>query len=102
VLALSPIIGASAAASLGFLGAFFGGLPPSTVAGIVAPWSALQNVTVLLWNVLPLPWRAARWLTGNTGDGAVLLAWVVFGVGAAALMSARQQRGGGSPPAGAR
>jgi hypothetical protein len=98
VLALSPVVGASAAATLGFLAAFLGGVPPSTVADMLAPWSVFQKAAVVLWNVLPLPWRVTRWLGGSPGHGVVLLAWIVLGGGAAALALARTHRLDAVPP----
>jgi hypothetical protein len=80
-MALAPWWGASAAASVGFLGVWFGGVPPTAVAALFAGWVPLQRVVIWLWNVLPLPWRAARWLaSGGWEDALVLGAWTLFGL----------------------
>jgi len=80
-MAVAPWWGASAAASVGFLGVWFGGVPPTAVAALFAGWVPLQRVAIWLWNVLPLPWRAARWLaSGGWGDPLLLGAWTLFGL----------------------
>lgn len=85
-MAMAPWWGASAAASLGFLGVWFGLAPPSAMAVLFAGWLPLQRTAVWLWHVLPLPWRALRWLeSGGLGDALMLLAWAFAGLGLAAL-----------------
>ena len=62
VLALTPAVGASAAAAIGFMAAWFGMLPPSAVSNAFERWPIVQRALVLAWNSLPLGWRAMRWL----------------------------------------
>lgn len=82
---LAPLMGASAAASCGFLAAWMGGVPPSTVAAALQEWVYVQRPLVWVWNLLPLMWRARRWLAeGQMSDIVVFLAWIILGmVGAA-------------------
>lgn len=85
-MATAPFWGASAAASLGFLGVWVGTAPPSAMAAVFAGWVPLQGVVIWLWNVLPLPWRASRWLeAGGLGDPLVLATWSLIGLGVASL-----------------
>jgi len=85
VLALAPLIGASAAAAFGFVGAWLGMLPPSGIHVALDNWPVVQKPAVWLWNMLPLGWRANRLFEGDTAvDAVVLLCWVVAGVTAAA------------------
>jgi hypothetical protein len=87
-MALTPLAGASAAAAFGLIGALFGAVRPSDVAGLLEGWPLLRGPAVLAWNVLPLPWRAERWLaTGGWADPFVLLFWVAFGVVATAYLA---------------
>ncbi|GBD31343.1 hypothetical protein HRbin33_00295 [bacterium HR33] len=85
VAALTPATGASAAAALGFFAAWIGQTPPSGIQSLTASVPALQGPLVLLWNVLPFPWRANRWFVqGTPEDAAVLFFWTALGfVGAA-------------------
>jgi hypothetical protein len=84
-LALAPTFGASAAGMLGLMGALFGALRPSEVLELLAGWPFVQRVAVTAWNILPLSWRAARWLRDATlPDVVVLGAWVVAGAALAA------------------
>lgn len=98
-LALAPAFGASAAGMLGLVGALLGGLRPSEVLELFVGWPYAQRVAVTAWNLLPLSWRAARWLRdGTLQDPAVLGAWVVAGVALAAWAAALADggdRGGG-------
>jgi len=92
-MALAPWWGASATASVGFLGVWFGGVPPSSLAALFTGWLPLQRVLLWLWNVLPLPWRAARWLSsGGWGDPLLLGAWTLIGLGVAAMHLAGPRR----------
>ncbi|MEE8193841.1 MAG: hypothetical protein V3T74_13935 [Gemmatimonadales bacterium] len=76
-LALAPLLGATAAGSLGLVGAWLGGIGPSDVHTLLAGWGFVQRPAVLLWNTLPLAWRAERWYReGATDDLIVLAAWV--------------------------
>jgi hypothetical protein len=85
VLGCTPMLGSSAAATLGLAGTWFGAIPPSAVHVALAKWSVVQGPVVLLWNLLPLNWRAAR-LIARPGysDSVVLLGWLLLGVGGAA------------------
>lgn len=88
-LALAPILGASPAAALGVLAVWLGGMPPSAVHELLRGAAVLQSPAVLLWNVLPLGWRAHRALSGNVMDAAVLATWVLAGIGMAAWAGSR-------------
>lgn len=92
-MAMAPFWGASAAASVSFLGVWFGVAPPSAMASLFAGWLPLQRVVLWLWNVLPLPWRATRWLDSDTlSDPLVLGAWTLIGLGVASLPLAGPRR----------
>jgi hypothetical protein len=81
VMALTPVVGASSAAALGLVAAMLGGVLPSEVATLLEGWPMLRGPAVLSWNVLPLSWRAERWLsTGDVTDPLVLLGWAAFGI----------------------
>lgn len=85
VLAVTPALGASAAAAIGFVAAWFGMLPPSAVSNAIDRWPFVQRALVLAWNSLPLGWRAMRWLErGTHSDGVVLFGWLLVGIAAAA------------------
>lgn len=76
VAALTPLVGASAGAALGFMAAWLGAIPPSAIHGLLDSARFIQRPLVALWNVLPLPWRAVRWLSqGQAGDAALLIVW---------------------------
>ena len=90
-LALAPMVGASPAAALGMLAVWMGGIPPSAVHELLRGAAYLQRPTVLLWNVLPLGWRAERALGGSAYDGAVLGAWLLAGITVAAWAGSRPQ-----------
>lgn len=78
---LTPFAGATAAGAAGLLAVWLGAIPPAGMAAMLRDLPFLQRPTVLLWNVLPLDWRAARWLRAETaGDAALLVAWIVGGV----------------------
>jgi hypothetical protein len=80
-LAASPVLGASASGTLALLAVWFGGIPPSAMHDLFDGWIYLQRPIVLLWNTLPLGWRASRWFhQGEFGDALLLGAWIVFGV----------------------
>ena len=75
--ALAPLLGATVAGSLGLVGAWLGGIGPSDVHTLLAGWSYVQRPAVLLWNTLPLAWRAERWYgEGATDDLLVLAVWI--------------------------
>lgn len=81
VLALTPVIGASAAAAIGFLLAWFGTVPPSAVALAVERWSLIRGPLVLTWNTLPFGWRAIRWFeAGNALDCGLFVCWLLAGI----------------------
>jgi hypothetical protein len=93
VAALTPVIGASAAAGAGFFSAWVGQTPPSGMQALTAGVPALQGPLVLLWNVLPLPWRANRWFVqGTSEDAAVLFLWAALSLVAAAWTAERFYR----------
>jgi hypothetical protein len=78
-LALSPILGAGPTGALGILAVWLGGIPPSAMHSLLGGSAYLQRPTVLLWNALPLGWRAERALAGSITDCAVLGAWLLLG-----------------------
>jgi len=83
-MAASAFMGASAAATLGFLAAFFGVAPPSEMAALLAAWPPAQHTVVWLWNLLPLPWRAQRWLAGGAWSDPLMLGlWAAIGLAVA-------------------
>jgi hypothetical protein len=83
-MAASAFMGASAAATLGFLAAFLGVAPPSEMAALLAAWPPAQHAVVWLWNLLPLPWRAQRWLAGGAWSDPLMLAlWAAIGLSVA-------------------
>jgi hypothetical protein len=91
--ALTPATGASLAAALGFSAAWVGLTPPSGIQALTASVPGLQGPLVLLWNLLPLPWRANRWFVqGTVEDAAVLLFWTAFGLMGAAWSAERFYR----------
>ncbi len=89
-LAAAPVLGASASGGLAMLAVWFGGIPPSAMHELFSEWTYLQRPIVLLWNTLPLGWRASRWLVrGESTDALVLGCWILFGVMLAARGTAR-------------
>ena len=96
-MALTPAVGASSAAALGFLAALVGGVRPSQVGVLLSTWPFTQTPAVILWNTLPLSWRAARWLADGPGRGDpwVLTVWLAAGLWAAAWAIERFPDGGG-------
>lgn len=96
-LSITPLVGSSASAALGFSASWFGGIPPSVLHAGLVDWPIVQRPAVILWNVLPLPWRAARWMeAGGVEDPIVMLAWSLFGIVAAwwAILRTATERGG--------
>jgi len=80
-LAASPFLGASASGALGLLAVWFGGIPPSAMYELFGGWTYLQRPIVLMWNVLPLGWRANRWLHQAAMEDALLLGgWIALGI----------------------
>jgi len=81
VTAATPVAGSSAAAALGLLLAWLGGLRPSAIYLALEPVPLVQRPLVFLWNVLPLNWRAVRWIEdGVSADALLLGGWLVAGV----------------------
>ncbi|MBI4501622.1 MAG: hypothetical protein HY700_10705 [Gemmatimonadetes bacterium] len=96
-MALTPLIGASAAATMGLLGASLGAIPPSAIAVTLEHRPFARGAAVLVWNSLPLGWRAVRWaIKGGPSDGGVLTCWILLGIGAAVLVVARHAPSGGA------
>jgi hypothetical protein len=90
VAGLAPLTGATTAGTLGLVAAWLGGVPPSGIGELLGSWTYARRVAVLLWNVLPLGWRAARWAAGGpVRDPALLIGWIVAGVGLGAWAAAR-------------
>ncbi len=84
-IAMAPSLGASLAATLAFVAVWLGGVPPSAVSAVLGPWPLLERGAVWAWSLLPLPWRALRWLAGGPiADPLVLLAWAAIGMTLAA------------------
>lgn len=82
-LSITPIFGASSAASVGFALAFFGAVAPSSISLMLDKFPPIRNAVVLLWNLLPLPWRAMSWLAGDERFfGVLAFSWIVLGVAA--------------------
>ncbi len=95
IMGVTPWWGSSSSATLGFLGVLLGAAPPSGIAMMFTGWPPFQRILIWLWNVLPLPWRAARWLAnGGWADPLLLLAWTAIGLGLAAV----QLQGPRRPP----
>ncbi len=86
VMGATPFWGASGASAVGFLGVLLGASPPSAIAMLFAGWGPFQHILVWLWNVAPLPWRAAHWLAaGGWADLLILVVWTLIGLGLAAV-----------------
>jgi len=78
---LGAVLGSSGAAGVGAVAALGGSIPPSAIATLLAPWPLVRTPVVLVWNVLPLPWRAQAMLTGNAAShGVWLCLWWAAGV----------------------
>lgn len=79
--ALTPIVGASSAAALGFLPAWFGSVSPDAVARLLRTWPHAVRPVVVLWHILPLPWRALEFLGDPHPAPLLLLAgWLAVGL----------------------
>ena len=84
-MALAPMLGSSVSGAVALLGVWFGGIPPSGMYEAFSTWTYVQRPLVLMWNVLPLGWRAGRWIEqGPVPDGFVIGSWILLGVGVAA------------------
>ncbi|MFQ5702696.1 MAG: hypothetical protein ACE5HT_01585 [Gemmatimonadales bacterium] len=100
VVAITPLVGSSAAAAVGLVGAWFGGIGPSSVSMMLGRWPLVRGPAVLIWNVSPLKWRAARWaVEANFSDVSVLICWIALGILLSAWTTAVRYRGE-VPPAG--
>jgi hypothetical protein len=87
---------------MGFMAAWFGMLPPSAMSAALQQWPILQRVFVWAWNSLPLGWRATHWLDwGAARDVALLLGWVLGGIGGAAWIATWARRSRNQKPLGA-
>jgi hypothetical protein len=85
MLVVTPILGSSVGASVGFLAVWLGTAPPSVVDAALARWPVARGTAVLVWNVLPLNWRAVRWVREGTWSDLLHLAvWLAAGLAAAA------------------
>lgn len=85
MLAVTPVVGSSLAAVLGFSAAWVGIAPPTVIHAALQKWPAVQGPSVLVWNVMPFGWRAVRWMRdGNHADLVLLLAWSCLGLAVAA------------------
>lgn len=82
-MALTPFIGSSAAASVGFVLALMGGIPPVSF-DMVFSGGWFQWVSTWVWTALPLQWRAELWLSGQGSFFAVSAVWLVLSLGAGA------------------
>lgn len=92
-LALTPLLGASSAATCVLLAAWLGGAPPATVAMALSPWPYARGLILWLWKGLPLEWRAQRWLaSGGSFDGALLVLWIAWGIAVAAWATSMSPR----------
>lgn len=93
--ALTPLVGASSAATLGFVPVWLGSASPDAVARLLVMWPHAVRPVVVLWNVLPLPWRALDFLARPHTEPVLLLAaWVVVGLGGIAWSVERPLRRG--------
>lgn len=78
-LALTPLVGSSAAATLGLLTAWFGAVPPSALAASLSGWQVLKTSALLAWHLLPLPWRADRlFMQGGAADAGFFAVWILL------------------------
>ncbi len=81
VMALAPLLGATGAACLGVFAVWLGAASPPTVAVLLAGWPMPAHLAGWAWRLLPLPWRALRWLDGpRVDDPLVLTCWALLGV----------------------
>lgn len=79
--ALTPLVGASSATALGVVPVWFGSASPESVGRLLAMWPHAVRPVVVLWNVLPLGWRALALLAEPHAASALLLgAWLAVGL----------------------
>jgi len=94
--ALTPVVGASGAAALGFLPVWFGSVSPDVVGRFLVVWPHAVRPVLFLWNVLPLPWRALDFLAAPHLQPVLLLAaWLAVGLVGVAWSVERPSRLGG-------
>jgi hypothetical protein len=90
VMAGTPLIGASGSAALGLVATVAGAALPSQVRAVLQGWPIARVLLVACWEVLPLPWRAARWFVeGGVSDPAWLIFWLLLGLTMAGWTAAR-------------
>lgn len=78
IMAITPRVGASAAALLGVVVAWLGALPPSAFHELLRPVPAGDPLIHALWSVAPIPSRAAAAFDEMTFLGVLLFAiWIV-------------------------
>lgn len=92
-MALAPLSGATGAATVGLVLAWFGGVPPSGMAALFDAWPWVARPVVLIWNALPLGWRAARWLSrGGLADPLLAAGWIAGSIAIALWATGRWYR----------
>lgn len=95
ILSVTPFAGASGAAGVGFILALAGGIRPSAISLVLDQLPLIRAPVVLLWNHLPLLWRAHSWLTA--GEPSFILhslVWIAIGVAVTAYtLSVRYRTG---------
>ncbi len=82
-MALTPFVGSSGAASVGFLLTLLGGVTPDTI-GLILSQGPIEVLATGLWGVLPLQWRAELWLQGSGNFLFVSVLWFATSIGFAA------------------
>jgi len=93
VMALTPMVGASAGATVGLLVNVGGAFPPSHLSALLERWPHLEVGVVSVWKSLPLSWHVSHWLVlGGTADPLVLAVWVAFGIAGTAWITTRTPR----------
>jgi hypothetical protein len=97
---LAPIVGSSAAMAAAVASVWIGALPTAAAHQWIDKWPVAKKAMVLLWNTLPLPWRADRLFTESSSvDVLVLGGWIVVGFVVASWASTaawtRRRRYGG-------
>lgn len=86
-MALGTAVGESAAGAIGFMAVWIGSLPPSAMHELLGGVPYLQRPVVILWNTLPLAWRARAVLAGSLPSHLLLLAWTALAVVLAAWVA---------------
>ncbi len=81
IMAITPRVGASAAALLGVVVGWLGALPPSTFRELLRPLPAGDTLIYSLWSVAPIPSRAAAAVNEMTFLSVVLFTiWIIASV----------------------